>query len=74
MTPAAAAAIAQPGYTEVVEAPPPGAYSPPLYDYVPAGAAVVEQPPLPAYRYVYQPDRILVIDANTGVAVQALPR
>ena len=74
MTPAAAAAIAQPGYTEVVEAPPPGAYSPPLYDYVPAGAAGVEQPPLPAYRYVYQPDRILVIDANTGVAVQALPR
>jgi hypothetical protein len=73
----AAAAIAQPGYTEVVAAPP-GAYAPPLYDYVPAGAAppaaVLEQPPLPAYRYVYQPDRILVIDANTGVAVQALPR
>jgi hypothetical protein len=40
----AAAAIAQPGYTEVVEAPPPGTYPPPLYDYVPAGAAaVVEQ-------------------------------
>jgi hypothetical protein len=75
MAPAAAAAIAQPGYTEVVEAPPPGAYPPPLYDSVPAGtAAVVEQPPLPAYRYVYQPDRILVINANTGVAVQALPR
>jgi hypothetical protein len=74
----AAAAIVQPGYTEVVEAPPPGAYAPPLYDYAPAGAgppaAVLEQPPLPAYRYVYQPDRILVIDANTGVAVQALPR
>jgi hypothetical protein len=74
----AAAAIAQPGYTEVVEAPPPGAYPAPLYDYVPAGAAppaaVLEQPPLPVYRYVYQPDRILVIDANTGVAVQALPR
>jgi hypothetical protein len=71
----AAAPIAEPGYTEVVEAPPPGAYAPPLYDYVPAGAAaVVEQPPLTAYRYVYQPDRILVIDVNTGVAVQALPR
>ena len=71
----AAAAIAQPGYTEVVQAPPPVAYPGPLYDYVPAGAAaVVEQPPLTAYRYVYQPDRILVIDANTGVAVQALPR
>jgi hypothetical protein len=74
----AAAAIVQPGYTEVVEVPPPGAYPAPLYDYVPAGAsppaAVLEQSPLPVYRYVYQPDRILVIDANTGVAVQALPR
>ena len=73
--PPAAAAIVQPGYTEVVETPPPAAYPGPLYDYVPAGAAaVVEQPPLTAYRYVYQPDRILVIDANTGIAVQALPR
>ena len=74
----AAAAIAQPGYTDVVEAAAPAGYPAPLYDYVPAGAAppagVLEQPPLPAYRYVYQPDRILVIDANTGVAVQALPR
>jgi len=26
------------------------------------------------YRYVYEPDRILVIDPNTGVAVQAIPR
>jgi hypothetical protein len=77
MTPAAAA-IAQPGYTEVVQAPPPVAYPGTLYDYVPAGAAppaaVLDRPPLTAYRYVYQPDRILVIDANTGVAVQALPR
>ena len=48
----AAAAIAQPGYTEVVQAPPPVAYPGPLYDYVPAGAAppaaVLEQPPLTA--------------------------
>jgi hypothetical protein len=29
---------------------------------------------IPAYRYVYEPDRILVIDPNTGIAVQALPR
>jgi hypothetical protein len=28
----------------------------------------------PFYRYVYEPNRILVIDPNTGVAVQALPR
>jgi hypothetical protein len=26
------------------------------------------------YRYVYEPDRILVIDPNTNIAVQALPR
>jgi hypothetical protein len=26
------------------------------------------------YRYVYEPSRILVIDPNTGVAVQAIPR
>jgi len=26
------------------------------------------------YRYVYEPDRILVIDPSTGVAVQSIPR
>jgi hypothetical protein len=76
--PLAPAAIAQPGYMEAVQAPPPAVNPAPLYDYVPPGiapaGAALEQPPLPAYRYVYQPDRILVIDANTGVAVQALPR
>ena len=35
---------------------------------VPVGSAV------PAYRYVYQDDRILVIDPNTGIAIQAIPR
>jgi len=39
--------------------PPPG---------VPVGTA------MPAYRYVYQWDRILVIDPVTGIAVQSLPR
>jgi hypothetical protein len=33
-----------------------------------AGAA------LPLYRYVYEPDRILVIDPYTNIAVQAIPR
>lgn len=28
----------------------------------------------PAYRYIYEPDRILVVDPNTGIAVQSLPR
>ena len=58
-------------------------YTPPLYDTVapaptvddtyvnalpPAGAAV------PVYRYVYEPDRILVIDPATNIAIQAIPR
>ena len=58
-------------------------YAPPLYDttapiptvddtYVnalaPAGAAI------PVYRYVYEPDRILVIDPATNIAIQAIPR
>jgi hypothetical protein len=58
-------------------------YAPPLYDVVapaptvddtylnavpPAGAAY------PIYRYVYEPDRILVIDPATNIAIQAIPR
>jgi hypothetical protein len=57
--------------------------APPLYDTVapaqtvddtyvnavpPAGAAY------PVYRYVYEPDRILVIDPATSIAIQAIPR
>ena len=34
----------------------------------PAGAAV------PVYRYVYEPDRILVVDPVTNIAIQAIPR
>jgi hypothetical protein len=30
--------------------------------------------PMPAYRYIYEPDRILVIDPYTNIAVQAIPR
>jgi hypothetical protein len=59
------------------------AYAPPLYDTVApvptvddiyvnalptAGAAI------PVYRYVYEPDRILVIDPTTNIAIQAIPR
>ena len=56
-------------------------YARPLYDVVapaptdtyvnampPAGAAV------PVYRYVYEPDRILVVDPTTNLAIQAIPR
>ena len=66
------------------------AYSRPLYDVAapvvapapfvgaapPAGTAPAAQSgmPIPAYRYVYEPDRILVIDPYTNIAVQAIPR
>jgi hypothetical protein len=45
---------------------------------IPAADETVVLPPgvtgYPYYRYVYQPDRILVIDPATGLAVQAIPR
>jgi len=50
---------------------------------MPAATAVVQAAPgittavvtpVPAYHYVYEPGRILVVDNATGVAVQALPR
>ena len=68
----AVAAVPPPAATEVVTAPAAAALAYPasLYDVVPAAPAVAA----PAYRYVYEPDRILVIDVNTGIAVQALPR
>lgn len=79
-------AAPQPLYNEVVQAPlvnPDN--SPALYDVaVPMSAAAAPgfaAPPAQGsytepfiYRYVYEPDRILVVDPNTGIAVQALPR
>jgi len=59
---APAPAIAEPVIDDTVVAP--GAPVPPY-----AGAA-----PMPTYHYVYEWDRILVIDDATGIAVQALPR
>jgi hypothetical protein len=60
-----------------------GYNQPPLYDTVAAPSSIDEtvvNAPLapataiPTYRYVYEPDRILVIDPATGIAVRALPR
>ena len=58
-------------------------YAPPLYDTA-APAQTVDDtyvnavPPAggayPIYRYVYEPDRILVIDPATNIAIQAIPR
>jgi hypothetical protein len=62
-------------------------YGAPVYDIDPtpvgapvgvvapaAGPAVPVVPAVPAYQYIYQFDRILVVDPVTGIAVQALPR
>jgi hypothetical protein len=74
----AVAAVTQPGYTEVVQAPVVDSpdYPAPLYDAVPGSQPVFGAPGFapPAYRYIYEPDRILVVDPLTGIAVQSLPR
>ncbi len=77
------------GYAAPVPVAPAPYYGEPLYDtvvttpmlapaVVPAVAApvpVVAAPaPVPFYHYIYQDDRILVIDPDTGIAMQALPR
>lgn len=77
------AVAVQPLYDVVQPAPlATRAYAPPLYDTVapvptvddtyvnalPPGAAI------PVYRYVYEPDRILVVDPVTNIAIQAIPR
>jgi hypothetical protein len=80
-------ATPQPLYDEVAPAPIAASadydYSRPLYDSVvppvaPAPfastTAVGEYTMVPTYRYVYEPDRILVIDPATGTTVQAIPR
>jgi hypothetical protein len=55
-------------YDEAVRAP--GAFAPALA--TPVAQDSYTEPFI--YRYVYEPDRILVVDPNTGIAVQALPR
>jgi hypothetical protein len=72
------------GLTLATAAPAAAQMSPgaPAYDTdpaaldAPAGVAPGVGPgvPMPAYEYVYQPDRILVVDPMTGIAMQALPR
>jgi hypothetical protein len=52
-------------------------YARPLYNTVATPVTQTVAAPLitaPAYRYVYQWDRILVVDPSTNVIVQALPR
>lgn len=88
VAPSAVEAVAPPTYTDVVQGPPVApapAYPQRLYDVVtpapvlPPAAPVGGAPfgagtAVPTYRYVYEPDRILVIDPYTNIAVQAIPR
>lgn len=71
------AAVPAPAYDHAYTAD----YGAPLYDVAPAAtvapAPVVAAPVATApviYRYVYEPDRILVIDPTTNIAVQTIPR
>jgi len=73
----AAATVPAPAYDYTDSAD----YGGPIYDVAPAAtvapALIVAAPVAPApviYRYVYEPDRILVIDPTTNIAVQAIPR
>jgi hypothetical protein len=75
VTPVPYATSPQPLYDQVTPATY-GTGPRPLYDEVVSAPDAVA----PAYnetytyRYVYEPDRILVIDPTTGVAIQAIPR
>lgn len=71
LLPAPIAAVPQPLYDEVLPAAPaPVVRSTPIVNA--AGTVVATEPYI--YRYVYEPNRILVIDPSTGIAVQAIPR
>jgi hypothetical protein len=67
-----------PLYDAVVPVPPPPvAGVTPVEDDATLAGPVYTAPvanPIPTYRYVYEPDRILVIDPATNIAIQALPR
>lgn len=69
------AAAPEPLYDTTVPAP---ASSDDYYSDVPYNSAPAVAAPVPTgpimYRYVYEPDRILVIDPVTNIAVQAIPR
>lgn len=67
----------QPLYDTVVPAQPPAVGATAVDDRTVVAPPVYGMPvvnPIPIYRYVYQLDRILVIDPNTNIAIQAIPR
>jgi hypothetical protein len=68
-----APAVPQPLYDTTVPASSDDYYSGASFDAAPADTVPVPTGPI-MYRYVYEPDRILVIDPVTNIAVQAIPR
>jgi hypothetical protein len=64
--------VPQPLYDAAVPANSDDYYSGAAYDSAPAVTPAPAGPIM--YRYVYEPDRILVIDPVTNIAVQAIPR
>jgi hypothetical protein len=63
-----------PLYDVVAPAAPPLVATQPIVPAVAPAAPIVAGAALPLYRYVYEPDRILVIDPATNIAIQAIPR
>ncbi|MGZ5836756.1 MAG: hypothetical protein ACXWJ5_11210 [Xanthobacteraceae bacterium] len=61
-------------YDVVTPAPAAAPVVQPAVPVVGATTAVAAPMAMPAYRYIYQPDRILVVDPYTNIAVQAIPR
>lgn len=72
------AVYSPPLYDEAVETPvalpPAPVVAPAIVVDQSVVAAPVAGPTVPFYRYVYEPDRILVIDPNTNIAIEAIPR
>ena len=69
--------VQDPRYYDVVTPMPPFVAAQPVVSAAPvigATAPLVAGTVVPLYRYVYEPDRILVIDPYTNIAVQAIPR
>jgi hypothetical protein len=64
----------QPIYDTVVQTRAPAVATPLVTQTIAPVAPATIGTAVPLYRYVYQPDRILVIDPSTGIAVQAIPR
>jgi hypothetical protein len=69
--------VQEPRYYDVVTPMPPVVAAQAVVSAAPvigATAPLVAGTVVPLYRYVYEPDRILVIDPYTNIAVQATPR